>query len=160
RDLLGDGESLKEQMTVLWGTYLAHNMRAEHVAASEIARQCLALATRYEHPGVLALGNRFMGQTLSFMGAFADARHHLERTITLCTANRIIMVADRRFGFDDQVVALGFVTFTLLVLGYPEQCTAANGQAVALARAMGLPYTTANGFAHAALLVTIGWDRE
>ena len=30
RDLLGDGGTLTEQMTVLWGTYLAHSMRAEH----------------------------------------------------------------------------------------------------------------------------------
>jgi len=160
RKLLGDGGSLKEQMTVLWGTYLAHNMRAEHVAASEIARQCLALATRHDHPGVLALGNRFMGQTLSFMGAFVDARHHLERTITLCAANPETISEYRRFGTDDQVMALGFLSVTLLLLGYPEQCAAATEKAVSRARAMGLPYTTANALAHAALLGTIGCDRE
>ena len=46
RDLLGDGGTLKEQMTILWGTYLAHSMRAEHTAAIEVARQCLALGCR------------------------------------------------------------------------------------------------------------------
>jgi len=158
RDLLGDGGSLKEQMTVLWGTYLAHNVRAEHVAASEIAKQCLALGTRHDHPGVLALGNRFMGQTLSLMGAFVEARHHLERTITLCAANPETISAYRRFGIDDQVMAQSFLSFTLLVLGYPEQCATATGQAVSRARAMGLPYTTANALAHGSLLGILGCD--
>ena len=83
RELLGGGGTLKEQMTILWGTYLAHSMRAEYTAALEDAQQCLALAADHKHPGVSALANRFMGQTLHFMGAFVDARAHLERT--LCT---------------------------------------------------------------------------
>src|SRR5262249_31818568 len=156
RELLGDGGSLKEQITVLWGTYLAHNMRAEHVAASEIARQCLTLATRHDHPGMLALGHRFMGQTQSYMGAFVEARHHLERTITLCAANPETISAYRRFGIDDQVMALSFLSFTLLILGYPEQSVTATGQAVSRARAMGLPYTTANALAHGAFLGILG----
>src|SRR5262249_9435280 len=83
RDLLGEGGTPTEQMTVLWGTYLAHSMRAEHTAALEVARQCLALAADHEHPGMSALGNRFTCQTLYFMGAFEDARVHLERTLDL-----------------------------------------------------------------------------
>src|SRR5262245_40336677 len=43
RELLGDGGTLTEQMTVLWGAYLAHSMRAEHTAARDVAHQCLAL---------------------------------------------------------------------------------------------------------------------
>ena len=160
RELLGDGGSLKEQMTVLWGTYLAHNIRAEHVPAGEIARQCLALATQHDHPGALALGNRFMGQTLSFMGAFVDARRHLEQTIALCAANPHTITDYRRFGTDDQVMALVFLASALLLLGYPEQCSAATGQALSRARAMGLPYTTANALSHVALLGTVGCDRD
>src|SRR5262249_24815974 len=79
-DLLGDGGTPTEQMTVLWGGYLARSMRAEHVAALDFARRCLTLAEEHGHPGMSALANRFTGQTLSFMGAFADARLHLERT--------------------------------------------------------------------------------
>src|SRR6476469_5892352 len=70
RDLLGDSGTLMQQMTVLWGNYLARSMRAEHLAARDVARQCLVLAAQNNHPGMSALANRFMGQTLSFMGAF------------------------------------------------------------------------------------------
>ena len=58
------------------------------IAAHETAQQCLALAEKHEHPGILALAHRFMGQTLYFMGDFVDARFHLERTLALCAANR------------------------------------------------------------------------
>ena len=70
RDLLGDGGTLTEQMTVLWGVYLAHSMRAENIAAREVAQRCLALAAEHEHPGMSALANRFMGQTLWTDGCF------------------------------------------------------------------------------------------
>ena len=72
RDLLGDRGTPTEQMTVLWGVYLAHFMRAENIAAREVANRCLALAAEHEHPGMSALANRFMGQTLGMMGAFVE----------------------------------------------------------------------------------------
>src|SRR5258708_37361742 len=147
-------------MTVLWGAYLAHNMRAEHTAALEVARQCLALAAHHERPGVSALANRFMGQTLHFMGAFVDARVRLERTLALCAANQEAIAAYRRFGADDQSNALSFLAPTLLLLGYPEQCVAAAGQAVSRAQAIGHAYSTALALSHVAFLGTVGCDPQ
>jgi class 3 adenylate cyclase/tetratricopeptide (TPR) repeat protein len=160
RELLGDGGTLTEQMTVLWGAYLAHSMRAEHTAARDVAYQCLALAAGHKHPGMSALANRFMGQTLHFMGAFVEARVHLERTLDLCAANQETIAAYRRFGTDDRVNALSFLAVTLLLLGYPEQSATAVGQAVSRARAMGLAYSTALALSHVAFLGTIGCDPQ
>jgi class 3 adenylate cyclase/predicted ATPase/ABC-type transport system involved in cytochrome c biogenesis ATPase subunit len=160
RDLLGDGGTLTEQMTVLWGAYLAHSMRAEHTAARDVAHQCLALAAHHEHPGMSALANRFMGQTLHFMGVFVEARVHLERTLDLCAANQETIAAYRRFGTDDRVNALSFLAVTLLLLGYPEQSATAVGQAVSRAQAMGLAYSTALALSHVAFLGTIGCDPQ
>ena len=47
-DIGKNGGTLTEQMTVLWGAYLAHSIRAEHTAALEVAQQCLALAAHHE----------------------------------------------------------------------------------------------------------------
>src|SRR5215475_11373880 len=160
RELLGDGGTLTEQMTVLWGAYLAHSMRAEHTAARDVAHQCLALAAHHEHPGMSALANRFMGQTLHFMGAFVEARVHLERTLDLCAANQETISAYRRFGTDDRVNALSFLAPTLLLLGYPEQSATAVGQALSRAQAMGLAYSTALALSHVAFLGTIGCDPQ
>ena len=156
RTLLGDSGTLTEQMTVLWGAYLAHNMRAEHSAALGVARRCLELAEHYRHPGMAALANQFMGQTLSFMGAFVDARIHLERSLALCAANQETIATYRRFGTDDQVMALSFLASTLLPLGYPEQAAAAMEQAVSRARGLGLAFTTALALSHVAFLETLG----
>jgi class 3 adenylate cyclase/tetratricopeptide (TPR) repeat protein len=160
RDLLGEGGTLAEQTTVLWGAYLAHGMRAEHRAALEVARQCLSVGERHKHPGMSAMGNRFMGQALSFIGAFVDARHHLERTLALCAANQETIAAYRKFGVEDQVTALSFLASTLLLLGYPEQAATAAEQAVSHARAMGLAFTTAMTLSHVAFLGALGGDPQ
>ena len=72
---------------------------------------------------MLALANRFMGQTLGTMGAFVEARFHLERSLELCAANQET-ITSRRFGVDDEVSALSALSRTLLILGYPEQAAA------------------------------------
>jgi tetratricopeptide (TPR) repeat protein len=158
RDLLGDRGTPTEQMTVLWGVYLAHSMRGENIAAREVAYRCLALAAGHEHSGMLALANRFMGQTLWMMGAFVDARFHLDRTLDLCAANQETITSYRRFGADDEVSALSALSRTLLILGYPEQAAAVAGQALARARSMGLPFTTALALDGEALLGALGAD--
>jgi class 3 adenylate cyclase/tetratricopeptide (TPR) repeat protein len=156
RDLLGDGGSLTEQMTVLWGVYLARSMRGENTTAREVAERCLALAAEHEHPGMSALANRFMGQVLWTMGAFVDARSYLERTLELCAANQKTITSYRRFGADDEVAALSPLSRTLWILGYPEQAVAVAGQALARARNMGLAFTTALALDGEALLGALG----
>ena len=160
RSLLGEGGTLTEQMTVLWGVYLAHSMRAENIAAREVAHQCLALAAEHEHSGMSALANRFMGQILWVMGAFVDARSHLERALELCAANQETITSYRRFGADDEVAALSPLARTLLLLGYPERAVAAAGQALARARNMGLAFTTALALDGEALLGALGADPQ
>jgi class 3 adenylate cyclase/tetratricopeptide (TPR) repeat protein len=158
RDLLGDRGTPTKQMTVLWGVYLAHSMRGENIAAREVANRCLALAAEHEHPGMLALANRFMGQTLWTMGAFIEARFHLERSLELCAANQETITSYRRFGVDDEVSALSALSRTLLMLGYPEQAAAVAGQALARARSMGLAFTTAFALDGEALLGALRAD--
>jgi predicted ATPase len=158
RDLMGDRGTLTEQMTVLWGVYLAHSMRGENIAARDVSQRCLALAEEHGHPGMSALANRFMGQILWVMGAFVDARLYLERTIELCAANQETITSYRKFGADDQVTALSALSRTLLILGYPEQAAAVAGQALARAGSLGLAFTTVLALDGEALLGALGAD--
>jgi class 3 adenylate cyclase/tetratricopeptide (TPR) repeat protein len=160
RNLLGDGGTLAEQMTVLWGIHLAYAMGGQHTAAHETARQCLALAEKHEHPGILAMAHRFVGQTLYFMGAFVDARSHLERTLALCAANQDTIRSYRRFGADDQVTALSALSRTLWILGFPEQAADAAKRALARARNLGFAFTTAFALDGEALLGILGADPQ
>jgi class 3 adenylate cyclase/predicted ATPase len=158
RGLLGDGGTPAEQMTVLWGVYLVHSNRAEHIAARDIAQQFLTLSAQHDHPGMLALANRFMGQTLWTMGAFVDGRAHLERSLDICAANQEMVTSYRRFGADDQVTASSALSRTLLILGYPQQAAAVAGQALDRARALGLAFTTAFALDNEALFGVLGAD--
>jgi len=47
------------------------------------------------------------------MGAFVDARSHLERTIEICAANEETIASYRKFGVDDQVNASSALSRTL-----------------------------------------------
>ncbi len=160
RALLGDSASLEERMTILWGTYLAHSMRAEYSSALDVIRQCLALASDHDHPGVSALANRFMGQTLYFKGAFTDARVHLERTLALCATNPRAIETYRRFGVDDAVNSLAFLSSTLLFLGYPEQSADAAEKAESRARQIGRSFTIALTLLNLVVLGTIGGEAK
>ncbi|AMN39126.1 adenylate/guanylate cyclase domain-containing protein [Rhodoplanes sp. Z2-YC6860] len=158
RNLLGDGADPAEQMTILWGVYLAHLMRGENIDALDVARQCLALATAHNHPGMLALANRFMGQTLWMMGDFVGARIHLERTLDLCAANQNTITSYRRFGADDEVTALSSLSRALWILGYPDRASSAAEQSLTRARSLGLAFTTAYALDGEALLGALGAD--
>ena len=160
RELLSAGAPITEQITVLWGVHLAYAMAGEHTAAHETAQQCLALATKHEHPGMLAMANRFTGQTLFFMGAFTDARVHLERALHFCTTNQETITSYRRFGADDQVTALSALSRTLWILGYPQQAADAAERALSRARTLGLVFTTAFALDGQALLGVLGADLQ
>jgi tetratricopeptide (TPR) repeat protein len=101
-----------------------------------------------------------MGQTLWMMGAFVDARFHLERTVELCATNQETLNSYRRFGADDEVAALSALSRTLLLLGYPEQAARAARQALARAQSMGLAFTTALALDGETLLGALGADEK
>ena len=50
RELLGDGGTLAEQLTVRGGLFTYYQSRADYRSALEIAQQCLPLTTREDHP--------------------------------------------------------------------------------------------------------------
>ncbi|WFU69254.1 AAA family ATPase [Bradyrhizobium sp. CB2312] len=160
RALLGESASLEERMTILWGNYLAHSMRAEYSTALEDARQCLALAAEYDHPGVSVLATRFIGQTLHCTGVFADARNHLERALSLCSTNPVTISTYRRFGVDDAVNSLAWLSSTLLVLGYPDQSARILEQTETLARTRQQSFTTALALGNVVILGIIGGDAQ
>lgn len=158
RELLGDQATLTEQMTVLWGSFLAHSTRGENIASLQVARQCLALAEEADHPGMSSLANRFMGQILANMGEFQQARIHLERVVAICDDIDTMAGDFRKFGIDDRAGAAAHLARVLLLLGYPDQSLKQSEQALSRARNLGLPFTISLVLAHEALTGVMRWD--
>ena len=130
---------------MLYGLWSVNFVRAEFIAAGDVARQSLMLAQRYEEPEASAFAHRMMGLTLSATGMFADAVPCLERTVALFGPGHA-NVTDLRYSQDHGVWALGVLAITLWPLGFPQQAGAAAIQA--LGRAHDIRHAMTTGFAY------------
>ena len=159
--LLNDSATVTEQMTVLYGLWGVHYVRAEHVEAREVAQQCLDLAARHKHnDGAGVLANYIMGDTLWATGTFIEARYHLERTLQLSAAAGAGSAVARDLQNHD-ISALSYLAWTLWPLGYAAQATAAAKQSVQRARDTGhVPLIAFVSFVDAFLAAAFGADRD
>ena len=161
RKLLDESASVTEQMTVLYGLWGVHYVRAEHIEAREVAQQCLDLAAQHKHneeAGVLA--NYMMGDTLWATGEFIEARCHLERTSQLSAAADTGSAVARILQNHD-ISALSYLAWTLWPLGYPAQAATAARQAVQRARDTGhVPLIAFVSFVDAFLAAAFGADLD
>ena len=102
---------------MLMGLWISHGVRGQHIEASEVAHECLSLATHHQDLGAAARANRFMGYPRLMMGAPGDARRHFELTLRLCDTGQKI---DLHFLDDDRVHALSALSRTLWITWLPR----------------------------------------
>ncbi len=158
RSLLSDAATVNDQMTVLYGLWSVHYVRAEHGAAREVARQCLALAERHPRSEAPAFAHMLMGHALWAIGEFVSGRAHLQRTVDLGAAG-IAAGGDPGPPRNNVIAALSYLGCALWPLGYPEQAVAAARRAVALARDSGhVPLTAYVMYIEAFLAAAFGAD--
>jgi len=157
-ELLDEDASVDEHITVLYGLWGVHYVRAEHGAAREVSEECLVLAERHGHDEAAALGHYIMGDSLWATGAFAEARCHLECVLELCKPideNG----ATARFQHNYDVNALAFLAWCLWPLGYLEQAARAASQTITRARQIG--HVPLLAFAlHCGVLLDAGFAHE
>ena len=161
RRLLDDSVTVTEHMTVLYGLWGVHYVRAEHTEAREVAQQCLDLAARHNHnEEAEVLANYIMGDTLWATGTFIEARHYLERTSQLSAAATTSSAVARVLQNHD-ISALSYLAWVLWPLGYPAQATAAAKQAIQRARDTGhVPLIAFVSFVDAFLAAAFSADRD
>jgi class 3 adenylate cyclase/tetratricopeptide (TPR) repeat protein len=140
--LLGDCGSVSDQMIALDGLWASHIVRGELLAARTVADRCMALAARHREVEATTWANRLTGATLWEIGAFADARRHLQSAIDVHVGSEGI-ISSSPTGSDSYVLTLTYLARTLWLLGYPEQAVATNNQALARARDLKQPMSIA-----------------
>ena len=158
RDLLDENATVEEHITVLYGLWGVHYVRAEHAAAREVSEQCMALAERHRYDEAAALGNYIMGDTLWATGAFAEARSHLERILELYLPVDV-NDASPRFTHNHDINALAFLAWSLWPLGYTEQARRAATETLARAKRVGHVPLTAFAL-HCVALLEAGFGAE
>ena len=123
----------------LWRFYI---LRAEFQTAHELGEQLLTLARRGDDPVSSLVAHVAQGITLFYLGAFTQARVHLEQAVALYDLQQHRALA-YRFGEDLGVACLAHAALALWVLGYADQALHRIQEALALGQALLHPHSLA-----------------
>jgi class 3 adenylate cyclase/predicted ATPase len=136
--------------SILYGFWAANLFAFNGKNCRDVAGRFLALAEKQGATVPLMIGHRLMGPSLLFMGDFAESRAHLDRAFTLYNPVEHRALASR-FGSDPGVTILGFRSWAVWCLGYPEAARTDADRAVEDARKFGQAATLMVALACAAL---------
>jgi predicted ATPase len=110
----------------------------------EVAEEMLRLSERQDDASLKLASHRTASSALYFIGAPGRARVHQGQVLQLYDRDRHRPIADV-YTADHRVVALSFLSVSLLGLGYPDQARANSREALAYAGALTHPQSV--GFA-------------
>ncbi|MBI3304256.1 MAG: AAA family ATPase [Deltaproteobacteria bacterium] len=127
---------------VLFGLWVFYAMRAESKTAQELGERLMRLAQSAQDPELLLEAHRALGATLYLLGEFAPARGHLERSIALYDPQQHHAHAFL-YGFDPGLSCLCYESWTLWLLGYPDQALKRSHESLRLAQELSHPWSLA-----------------
>jgi predicted ATPase/class 3 adenylate cyclase len=133
------GEPLGDPLllfSVLYGFWVANYVAFNGDLMRELAAEFLSLAERQKATVPLMTAHRIVGTTLLYVGDFAKARLHLDRSLALYDPAEHRPLA-ARFGTDAAVSVLFYRSMALWSLGYPDAALADAKRAVNFAREIG-----------------------
>jgi DNA-binding SARP family transcriptional activator/predicted ATPase len=143
-----NGESDASTLKVLSGSYLFHVVRAELASAQELALRYLTLARRGQDPQLSAAGQFLLGGVLVNFGPL-PAREHLQAALSYCDSKPNPPFFD--FGPELRVFARAHMSYTLWLLGFPDQAIEENRRNIAIAEEISHPFSLALALAYSAI---------
>jgi class 3 adenylate cyclase/predicted ATPase len=152
RELCEELKETPQLFPVLWGLARMHDARGELRRGRELGEQLLALAEQVQDPALLLEAHHELWANLCSVGELTSARMHLEEGFALYDPQ-----AHRHhaflYGGHDPGVCCGYHTAQVLwLLGYPDQALRKSRDALAWARELSHPTSTANALSWAAAL--------
>ncbi len=136
----------------LWGLWYAKFGRGEHRAARELGEQLLGLAQTRQDPALLLEAHHTLWATLPAMGEPAGAMVHIERGRALYDPGQHRSYVSLYGGHDPGVCYRVHLVMVKWSLGFADQALASSKEALALARELSHPLTTAIALYFAAWL--------
>jgi DNA-binding winged helix-turn-helix (wHTH) protein/predicted ATPase len=143
---------------VLSGLWRYANGQAQHQQAGELGERLLAMAQQSGDPGLLLQAHHALWTTAYSTGAFPTARQHAEQGVMLYTPAQHHAQTEHYGGHDPGVCGRSYAAKSLWHLGYPDQAEQWNEAALALAQALGHPFTLGHTLQTAAGLHV--WQRD
>ncbi|MBX3329319.1 MAG: AAA family ATPase [Nitrospira sp.] len=149
RELSQDSGSEHYFLSV-WGLWVFHLVRGPLATACNLAEELLSLAKRQQNPDLLIRSHESVGSTYSFLGRFDEAKAHLLAAKALYDPDRHRSQA-LPYTQDPGITARIMLARTLWILGEVDQVETLCQEAIAMARALGHPFTLAF------TLTTVAW---
>lgn len=157
RDLVEAVGDVSQQFPVLYGFWAVQYVRMAVREQQNLAGHILALAEQHPDPERLCVAHRICGATNEMMGELSAAREHLEQAIALYDPQRHGFTAFT-FGQDLGVAVLSHLVWVLWLLGYPDQASRRQAEALALARSVGHKNTQGFALMYSAMAGAYGHD--
>ena len=144
RELCEQLGSTSELFPTLYGMWRYYLLRAQFVAARELAQKLLAFAEREQAPVFLIASHRAWGATLFYSGELTEAEAHLEAALSLFSshANLGSTLAQTYDVVDPQIASLSYASWAFWLRGYPERAQALSNDAVSLAQKRAHPFSS------------------
>jgi predicted ATPase len=141
RELCRQMAGTPQLLPVLYGLWANYLVAAEHRTAYELGQEFLDEAQGQEDPSVI-VAHRAMGLSSLFLGEFTLARTHFESIATLYNPELHQSLAFQ-YGQDAGASGLSVGSWSVWLLGYPEQSLDWARKAASLARSMSHPLSLA-----------------
>ncbi|MBI3801478.1 MAG: AAA family ATPase [Deltaproteobacteria bacterium] len=142
RELCQQLEETPQIFSVLFGLRAVYVAQGDYQTARGLAEQCLRLAQSVQDATLLLLAHMGLGTTLYFLGAFAEAREHLEQALAYYDRQQHNPHVSRT-PQDPRVICLTYLAWVLWTLGYPEQAVKKEPEALTLAQELSHPFSLA-----------------
>ena len=136
---LGDRTQLFRVLRGLWLFYL---VRAELKTAHDIGMELLGLTQEEQDLSLTLQAKLVLGLTLFYLGEFNLAKEHLEKGYEIYNPKEHQELA-YVYGDDPGVVCLTYTALVLWMLGYPDQATQKDQEAIAMAKNISHPFSLA-----------------
>jgi adenylate cyclase len=134
---------------------IIYYVRSELHRARELAEEGLNLAQDTGDPLFVALSHWYLGFIHFATGEYSTAREHLEQVVTFYDPKKHHRTSVFQRGVDGGLSALAYYACTLWCLGYPDQAVNKGQEALALARALGHPFTLGDVLSFAGCMLNI-----
>jgi len=154
---MGDSMQL---FPVLYGLFRSQMLRAEYVSAEELGRQIHDLAEKSGKPVFVVAANRALGSTQFYQGKYASSMPHLEKVISIAATPEDRAEAYTYDVVDPWITSRSYRTWTLWLLGYPEQARSESLETVSTAQGVNHPFSLALALSFASWLDQFSRDVE
>jgi class 3 adenylate cyclase/predicted ATPase len=150
RELSRENSDSDHHFLAVWGLWVFHLVRGPLTKACVLAEDLLSWATHRHNPDLLIRAHESVGSTYSFLGRFDEAKTHLLAAKALYDPDGHRSQA-LPYTQDPGITARIMLARTLWILGEVDQVEALCQEAIAMARALGHPFTLAF------TLTTVAW---